>query len=227
MNNREKRNLALACVIGDGCLHKAGSSSALTIEHGISQLDYITWKAKLLGEAFDRTINVRLSRGGKAAQISVCSVRLRSWRKFIYKDNVKTTSRILRFITDPIFATAIWLMDDGYVESSISTLATGEKVNYGARFRIFTCNEPDDQQQKIIQWFTKSLDITPVLKKTYVKKKKVTYPFLKINGEDSLKLWSKIREVILQFESMKYKFRYIEQIYQKRIATAHSPVDLG
>lgn len=43
------------------------------------------------------------------------------------------------------------------------------------------------------------------------------FPFLKFTVEDSLKLWGLIRDFVLQFDSMKHKFRHIEAIYQVRV----------
>lgn len=221
MLRKDLRSMILSLVLGDGCLHYIkytnGMSGALTIDHGVKQADYQAWKAKLLSEILDRKVRVRNGHNGKSVQVSVCMKRFRSWRKFCYPNNKKDILKILKFINNPEFAIAVWLMDDGYVESSFSKLADGTKKNYGARFRIFTCETPIDRQQEIIDWFTENLDVTPKMKIQKNNKKKTEYPFLKFTQADSLKIWGQIREFVLQFKSMQYKFRYIEQIYQQRI----------
>ena len=143
--------------------------------------------------------------------------RFKAWRKFCYPNGQKDVTKVLKFINNPEFAFAVWLMDDGYCESSISKLADGSKKNYGARFRIFTCETPIDRQEELIKWFRDNLNVEPKVKVQKNNKTKKEYPFLKFNQSQSLELWGKVREFVLQFKSMRYKFRYIESIYQKRI----------
>ena len=217
MINKDKRSLLLSMVLGDGCLHNTSnnSSGSLTVNHGIEQSDYITWKSQIVSNITNREINIRTGHKGKSVQFSVCFKKFKAWRKFCYPNGKKSIERILPFINHPEFAIAIWLMDDGYVESSISTLTDGSKVNYGARFRIFTCDQPIKTQEHIIEWFQKNLNVTPVIK--YQKKDNNNYPFLKFSQNDSLIIWEKIRKVVLQIKSMQKKFRYIEEIYQKKL----------
>lgn len=213
--------MLLSLVLGDGCLHYintvSGQYGGLTISHCNAQSDYQEWKAKLVSEITGRTVKTRVAANGSQRQISVCMKRFRAWRKFTYPSNKKDVSKILPFITNPHFAAAVWLMDDGYVEPSYSTLADGTKVNYGARFRIYSCETPVSEQQVIIDWFKTKLDVEPRVKMQKSKLRGKSYPFLKFSQEDSLKLWKEIREFVLQFDSMKYKFRHIEQIYQKKM----------
>lgn len=210
--------MILSLVLGDGCLHYIKTNGkyygGLTIDHGIDQNDYCKWKAELLTNITNRNVKVRTGHKGKSIQISVAMKRFKVWRKFLYPNGKKDISKILKFINNPKFAIAVWLMDDGYVEPSF----TNKKL-YSASFRIFTCETPVEGQEELIKWFNRELGLSQV-KVRYIKKKKTnkTYPFLKINTEDSLKLWGEIREFVLQFKSMQYKFRHIESIYQKRMA---------
>lgn len=222
MLNKDKRSLILSMVLGDGCLHylhknNKGTYGSLTIDHGIQQADYVAWKANIISNIIGRDIKVRPGHNGKSVQISVSWNRLKAWRKFCYPNGKKDLTKILPFINHPEFAVAIWLMDDGYVEPSISKLATGEKKNYGARFRIFTESQPIADQQYFVNWFITHLNVTPMIKTYNCKKTKSKKPFLKFTQEDSLKIWSIIREQVLSLKSMQYKFRYIEQIYQSKI----------
>lgn len=220
MLNKDKRSMILSMVLGDGCLHyiknRGKLFGGLTIDHGLQQSDYQTWKAKIVGNIVGRNINLRTGHKGKSIQFNVCWKRLKAWRKFCYPNGKKSIKKILPFITLPEFAIAIWLMDDGYVEPSISKLADGSKKNYGARLRLFTESQPVEDHVEIIQWFVNNLDIKPTIKFTFEKKRNRTIPFLKFTQEDSLKLWGKIRVDVLKHKSMQYKFRYLEQVYQSK-----------
>lgn len=220
MLNKDKRSILLATVLGDGCLHMTSNQNswAITIDHGIKQADYIAWKAKLISEVLGQEIRLRQGHKGQSIQFSACNKKIRPWYKFVYRNGKKDISRILPFIRQPELALAIWLMDDGYVEPSISKLATGEKKNYGARFRIFTNSETIESNEKMIRWFQEVFNITPKIHLINRKKTGLKEPFLKFTQSDSLIIWEKIRSLVLQFKSMQYKFRYIEQIYQLKLA---------
>lgn len=213
MMNRDKRSLLLALVLGDGCLHYTSNkiSGAITIDHGIEQADYQAWKAKLLSDIFEKNVKVRTGHNGKSVQVSVALKRLKAWRKFTYPNGKKSIPKILKFIRHPEFALMVWLMDDGYVEPSINNGKLG-----AAAFRIFTCDQNEAEQAEIMKWLKDNFDIESKIR--YSKKKDKYYPFIKINTSDSLKIWEKIREVVLQFKSMQYKFRHIETYYQYKIS---------
>lgn len=231
MNRKDKRSMCLMLLLGDGNLHnwtdkKGKSYCRLTIDHGISQSDYQIWKANLLSFIFGKKVVTRSGHKGKSIQVSTTVRRLKAWKKFTYPNNKKDLARILPFITNPEMAMAVWLMDDGYVESSISKNARGEKVNYGARFRLFTCDQTMETQEYIVSWLNQHFDINVKITSCFSKKQNKSYPFIKFNGQDSLIIWEKIRSFVLQFDSMKYKFRYIEQIFQKRLSQrTPSPVE--
>lgn len=220
MLNKDKRSLLLSMILGDGCLHYIRNHGRLyggiTIDHGIEQADYVAWKANILSSIFERDVKVRPGHKGKSVQVSVCAKRLRSWRKFCYPNGKKDLTKVLRFITHPEFAVALWLMDDGYVEPSFSKLASGEKKLYGARFRIFTCHETLDNHDKLVEWFKLHFNVVPSIKYQKDNRNNRSYPFLKFNQADSLVIWEKLREVILQIKSMRHKFRHIETTYNNR-----------
>lgn len=213
MLNKDKRSLILSFALGDGCLHYIKNSSGvyggLTIDHGMDQADYQSWKSSMLSTITGRKVNMRSGHNGKSVQVSFCMKRMRAWRKFCYPRNKKSLGKILKFIRHPEFALAVWLMDDGYVESSIT-----KNKNYSAALRIFCCDSDENDFNEIKEWFLKSFGIETKVRLT--KKRNVYYPFLKIGCADSLRVWEKIRPMVLQFRSMRYKFRYLEQIFQLR-----------
>jgi len=218
MLRKDKRSLALSLVLGDGCLHYLKRATkwygSMTIDHGVKQADYQAWKASLLSQLFDRKVKVRNGHGGKSVQIAISDKRFRAWRKWVYVGGKKNIARIFPFLRHPEMAVAIWLGDDGYVETSPDKRYP-DKV-YSARFRIFTCDQAIETQEAIRKWFQQQFDIQ--LKVKWLKRKSKSYPYLKFTCEDSLKLWSQIRTFLLQFKSMQYKFRHIEQLYQYRVA---------
>ena len=218
--------MVLSLCIGDGCLHyinrKGRQYGGFTVSHCVAQKDYLEWKAQLLSQITGRAVRVRNcnkpNKKHEAYQLSVCMKRFRSWRKFLYPNGKKDVTKILKYIDNPYFCMAVWLMDDGYVEPSISKLADGSKKLYGARFRIFSCETPVENQKILIDWIEDKTGCKAKVKFMKRHYKEQDDPFLKFNQTDSLKLWGEIREFVLQFDSMKYKFRHIEEIYQRKMS---------
>jgi hypothetical protein len=220
---KDVRSMILSLILGDGCLSRTPPSKTnktygiLAIQHGEKQRDYLEWKIELVNKLLNRSMTVQNHKKGPA--LWTTHRRLKAWRKFCYPKGIKDITKILPFITNPTMALAIWMMDDGYVEPSID-----KRYNklYSASFRIFTCSTPVDDQDKVIEWFESHFNVTPRIKfqkrgKHHYVKDGEDFPFLKFNVEDSLKLWGLMREFVLQFDSMKHKFRYIEAIYQVRV----------
>lgn len=209
----------MCLAMGDGCLHYIRNAGklygGLTIGHCKEQADILKWKASLLSKIFNRTVNVRPQSNG-ALQVSVCVKRLRSWRKWCYPNNSKDLSRMLRFVEHPEMALAMLLIDDGYIEPSISKIKSGKKL-YGGRVRIYLCSESIESLDKIRLWFSDNFNVNVKFGSQKSSKRNKHYPYLKFGQADSLKLWEYVREFILQFKSMRYKFRYIETIYQQRL----------
>lgn len=220
MKNKDKRNIVFSMLLGDGSIGVYATDNfktgRMTIDHGISQSDYQQWKASMLEVVFNCKVKTRQGHNGKSIQLMVRNKKIRVWHKFTYPNNRKSIPNILRWINNPWFAVAIWLMDDGYCEPSISKLASGEKVNYGARFRIFTATQTDEEMILIKNWLDSNLSVNSKIKKHLDSRQKKLYPLIKFTGEDTLKIWGQIRTMVLQFDSMKYKFRHVEQIYQSR-----------
>lgn len=226
MTRKDKRSLLLSFILGDGCLHylkriykdKLKIYGSMTIDHGLNQTDYVTWKAQFISNILNKNIKIRQGHNGKSVQFAATWRRFKAWRKFTYPNDKKKLTNILPFILHPEFAIMIWLMDDGYVEPSYSTLSTGIKENYGARFRIFTESQSLEDHETIITWFKNNLKVTPKISLYHCNKRKKRMPFLKFTQEESLFLWEKIRFQVMKFNSMKYKFRHIEQIYIKKLS---------
>lgn len=217
MRNKDKRTIALSMIIGDGNLHidKKGYAR-LSIDHGVQQKDYQEWKANLLSYALDRAVKTRSGHKGNSIQIQTTYNTFKAWYKFCYINNKKSIPKILRWIDNPYFALAIWLMDDGYVEANGKSKYKDkvyDKVT-SARLRIFTCDQNENEQLEIINWFKLHIGIEPKIAYQHNKKRNIKYPYLKIKQEDSLKIWDNIRDKVLSIPSMQYKFRHLEHVYQ-------------
>lgn len=217
MINKDKRSLFLCTLIGDGCLHVDNRGyGRFNLDHGIKQSDYQTWKAQLLSNIFSKEVKLYTGHKGKSIQIQMCMKRFRAWYRIFYKNKIKDIPKVLKFIRHPEMALTLWLMDDGYVEPSFSKLASGEKKLYGSRFRIFPCDQSENQLNDIIKWLNENFKVEAKIKYQWSKKQNKHYPFLKLNQKDSLIVWKLIRNFVLRFKSMKHKFRYIESTYQSK-----------
>lgn len=217
MFNKDKRTLVLSMLIGDGNIHVTSTGySKLTIDHGLAQADYQSWKASLLSFALERNVKVRTGHKGKSIQLAVAMRRFKAWYKFCYKNKTKDIPAILKWTNNPWLTIAIWLMDDGYVERNGSYKYKGEKFDKvtSARMRLFTCDQTPEQYEAIIEWFKINLNVTPKVAYMTKKSKNITYPYLKIDQADSLKIWEQIREKVLTIKSMQHKFRHLETVYQ-------------
>lgn len=228
MLRKDKRSMLLSLVMGDGCLHyhkrDKKTYGGLTIAHSCVYADYIAWKANLIGSILGREIKLRKTSNSRFSessndliQIAASWKRFKAWRKFIYPKGKKDKSKILKFITNPDFLLAVWILDDGYVEGKIDPKY---QKCYNANLRLFICDQTDEQCFIIQKWIYDKFGFDTKLK--YQKSNEKKYPFLKINSKDSLTLWDKIRNFVLQFKSMHYKFRYLEMRYQYKKSIAQS-----
>jgi len=213
MINKDKRSLILLLALGDGCLHYIKRQNkvygGITIDHGIMQADYQSWKAKLLSYVANRNVSVRTGHKGNSVQVSLSLKRIRAWKRFCYFNDKKSIPRILKFVQHPELAMAVMLMDDGYVETN------GDRK--GAKFRLFLCDQTQEELNFIINWFKEHFNVTPVIKYQNDSKKQKSYPYLKFNSEDSLTLWGIIKDFALSFKSMRHKFRNMDQHYKTQL----------
>lgn len=215
MLNKDKRSLLMCLVLGDGCLwtpkNNRGSKNdgRFIVEHCAAQKDYLSWKAALVGDAMGRLVKQEFRESVNSYKFQLYSRRFRSWYAACYPGRIKHRGRIFRFIRHPEMALAIWMMDDGYIEPTIQ-----DGILYSACLRIFSCSSTPEDHEEIIGWIKTNFSVEPRI--LYQRTRGKAYPFLKFGANDSMTLWKRLREFILQFDSMKHKFRYIEERYQKK-----------
>lgn len=227
MLNRDKRSKLLSLILGDGCISenklktKNGTKiigGAIIINHTYKQKDLLDWKQSLIEDILDRKLNQRkITQNNKTwdiqtiqYEIKAFSKKFRAWRKFCYPNGKKDLSKVLKFINDPVFATAIWLMDDGNCQAT-----SAKHFELFTAIRLHTCDQTYDTHLKLVKWFEDNFNVQPKIKIQHKKKTNRNYFYLVFNVTDSLIIWEKVRDIILPITSMKYKFRTLEARYQK------------
>lgn len=225
MLNKEKRDLIISMTIGDGCLHelkrtykgKTTVYAAFTCDHGLKQKDWVELKGYLMSKIFRRAIKIRSGHKGQSVQFSVCAKKLRVYRKRFYPNGKKSIRRLLEWSRNPEQLIAFWLMDDGYCCPSMGKLASGEKKLYGAHFRIFINAASDEDVEFAKEWCKEKLGCSAKVKHIFRKATGNHEPYLVFDQRSSLLLWEKIRGFVLNLSSMRYKFRHIEDFYQRKL----------
>jgi hypothetical protein len=217
MKRTEKRTKIFSLALGDGSLFKnicktpkrTYTYGRFAVSHCDAQKDLVEWKARILSEVTGKNVKVRtflctsgFSAGKYKHEARVQWRRFKAWHKFSYPNNKKDNARMLRWIDDPVFAAAVWLMDDG--------AAQGQK-DYRPHFNLYTCDQTDESQNVIIEWFDKNLHVRPGLRRSWHKKRQKYYPHLWFSCDDSETLWNQIRHIVLPIKSMSRKFAVMEQ----------------
>lgn len=114
--NRDDRGTLLGLVFGDGHIAapKGSSTATLVVKHGIKQLEYVRFKAALVGNLLGGICpNVRLidNSGFPGCIFTKTNRYLRVLRNWLYVDGRKTLSPYIRWLNPE--GLAIWYMDDG------------------------------------------------------------------------------------------------------------------
>lgn len=216
-SRQKQRSQIIALSLGDGCLHirhrRYGKRhyGSMTIQHSEKQYDFLSWKARLLSDLFERNIKTRWISTNNKYQLSVTEGRLAALRKHFYPNGKKDVTKMFYYLHNAKWAFAIWLMDCGSCET-----ASNNKLGKSSRFRLFTCSYSLPQQEKIVEWINETWGINSTkICSQYNTKQNATWLYLKISSEDSIKIWKEIRNFVLYFDSMKYKFRFIEAYFQE------------
>jgi hypothetical protein len=201
-------------VLGDGNLQVYPPSTPGGRSHGYfrtghseTQKDYLQWKADWLKKVFNcplrfRKIVRKIKRksdfpGSKTFYyISKGWRRFKSWRVACYPGGSKDCSKILKWIHDPVFATAVWLMDDGGINST--------NTNFPC-IRLHTSDQSLEIHHKLVAWFKKTFGFGPRIHKTK------SYYCLTFGTKESRKIWEIVRHIILPIPSMNKKFRAAEK----------------
>lgn len=216
--SKEQKSDLLSLIIGDGFITKG---DRLELCHGEKQLDYLQWKFNTIKTKLNLETNPKISLNIKTLnnkQYKNYSVGfslkkrfgLGGIRKEIYDGKTKNYANILNQIIDLNFFLAIWIGDDG----SIGRRQTNGVVN-SAHIDIFTCDQNYESHLKIQKWFIDNIKVTPTIKIMKSKKQNTEWYYLSFKQEASMILWNKIRFLLLNCDSMKHKFRHIEEKFKR------------
>lgn len=227
--NKDKRSLVLTLLLGDGSLHNSdvynSTTGYLTLKHSVKQTDWLIYKKNLLEKALDKTLKVHdkssyvkvLNKTYPQKSVTIGMRRFRSWYKMFYPNRKKDLGLMLKFINDPILASAIWLGDDGSVNNGYFRKKQPELGLIATGLVIYTCDQTEAQCDYFVKWFKNNLDVNCKVKfhKAKYKNEIKIYPIIRFNFQESMKLWKHVRDLLLQIPSMEFKFRRIEERYKK------------
>ena len=229
MTNKEKRSDILMLLLGDGNLHwnrKYNTTTGyITVKHGPKQFDWLQWKKEIYEKAsgkvvktYDKISHVAtLNKNYDQQAFQSGSRKYRTWYKIVYPNRKKDITRILKFITNPVLASAVWLGDDATVQTARIKRNDESGGRRAVGIVIFTCDQTVEQCEQIKLWFEHNLKVSPRIKfhNCIYKGENKTYPILKFTMTEALILWDKVRDILLQVPSMQHKFRMMEVQYQK------------
>lgn len=237
MTKKEKRELIISCIIGDGHLsnenHLCKNYPRMIIGHGEQQLDYLLWKTNLLNSTDLFASKVSPSRwinkkGDKSfiqyrCNWSNCKL-LRIYRKWMYRGNKKTIRQILKYLSSPL-SLAIWFMDDGSVFKRKRKHKDGSLYFLKPSLKLCTHNFNYSDNNLILQWMKITFGIEGYI--VVERKKSIVgqpeYFTLNFNSNNTLKIWNLIQEYTQQIPSMQKKFEFVNSYYR----LSEAPTKMG
>lgn len=191
--NKKVRDLVLFMTLGDGTLNR--QSGYLAIRHCDTQKDYIEWKRNLIKSNIKTTEPYFVSNNGYGAwEIRTKSYKfIKTYRKFMYPNNVKNIAN--RRILDKLnpLGLAIWYMDDGGLSQKKQN---GVVVANELMINTHICKEDN---QIIIDYFKEVWDINF----SQVKNKNAYR--LRCGTKEARKFLDIVRPYVSQVKSMEHK----------------------
>lgn len=196
---KNSRNLLIAMILGDGCATKKGQ---FMMTHGECQLDYLTWKVKLLENNGIRHGGIKISpnhgfgEGKNKAHVILNVLSFtKLLRRIMYKPTKSLANRKLLNRLDAL-GLAIWFMDDG----GISFRKTGDRV-HGFYIKISTyCSK--EECQVLINYFKEVWDIN-----FYTHKHKNKYSLM-CGTKEGIKFINIVNPYVQEVPSMLHKVTY-------------------
>ncbi len=219
--NKSEKDLIYSIALGDGCMYspKDRSRYYISVGHGPKQKDYCEWKMNLLNNSgiFPKKIRLRkqefMNTNGKICtqyRFMKGSKLLKDiWEDYHSKDRI---DRILNNVYSDR-ALAIWFMDDGATEKHRSKKKEDENREIYIRPAFHLCTHcfTEEENIKISDWFYKKYFIRPKI--GHDNRANIQYTYLRFSAIDTEKIYRIIRPYVLQIESMKEKFKFIEEYY--------------
>lgn len=224
MLTKKQNDLIYSLALGDGCLYapKDKSRYYLSVGHGPKQKDYCEWKMNLLNNsgicskpARLRTQEIHDKRNGHTYLqyhfMKGSKLFQQMWEDY-HADN--RIERILNNIHSDM-ALAIWFMDDGSIEKHKRIHSDGSKHWSRPSFHLCTHCFTEEENMYIADWFKRRYLVDAYL--AHDNRKNVSYTYLRFSTDATEKIYKIIRPYVVQIESMKEKFKYIEDYYFPKI----------
>ena len=224
MKKTIEREIIIACILGDGCLvgynNELGKKiyTTLTIKHSNQQYDYLYWKLDLLNslQCFSKKGQIRNSKSrhknGKVFNQKYITFNnskyIRILGKWIYKNGIKTSATVLKYINSPI-GLAIWFMDDGGLLRKKKKHKNGDVYFLKPSSKLCTHNFSYDENILI----SNHLEDVYGIKSSILKDK--GYYYLYFNKDETLKIWNIIKEYVKDIPSMRKKFDLCIDFYEE------------
>lgn len=251
MHKKEIRSLISSMLLGDGCLsckynaHRKGQDKqdltgvglVLHIAHSEVQRDYLDWKGEELDKVFkEKKIARKCSRGSyvdRRTGTRQHQIHL-AWTKYfriiypkIYKLENNERVKKVQWILDQIDNDKhlfIWFADDG---CEMKSWANKEKslLKSNPSYRLHTNNFTVGECNIISQWFKSKYNVTPKIKMWKGGSGNLS-PVLMFGVKESKKIWEHIEPYVLQFESMRNKFK-ASIIQYSQVEIRNTPSKIG
>jgi len=223
MNNKQKREIIFASILGDGYISNEKNQHRLCIGHGKDQLDYLNWKISLINStgklkecnSINRSI-VEFN-GKKFVQYRAYwfgKKVLRLYYKRFYNRGHKTVAKVLKYLNSPLVL-AMWFMDDGSVFKRKRRHKDGTEYFLRPSLKLCTHSYSKSDNEAILGWLEQTYGIKGYI--TIERKRNCIaspeYYTLNFNAGESLKIWNLIKTYVVQIRSMQKKFSYMIEYY--------------
>lgn len=221
MERRNKREVILSCIIGDGYIWKQKNKECyrLHMKHGSSQIDYLQWKLDLLKEVGFAKIDESIKQYQLKTHVEngvyiTSSKTLKIYKKWFYNNEEKTVKNILKYLKSPL-SLAIWFMDDGSVFKRKRKHKDGSIYYLKPSMKLCTHSFSREDNELILKWLKDTFNIEGymVVERKRNRPNQPEYYTLNFNADNTLRIWDLIKPYVNQVESMKSKFTFISEYY--------------
>lgn len=214
-----KRSFLIGCLLGDAYSRIRGKNkhAEFVVSHGNVQEDLVRWKAKQVVHILNLFNEPKVYPNAHKMAFSITKgKRLRVIHDWFHRGKIKVISEKIRFLDHPV-GLAMLLCDDGSVLMRKKKHKDGIKYYLKPCLTIATHGFSDDCVGKLIN----HLDVKFGIKSYINYERRIRngvrkiYPRLRLNANESEKLWNLVKPHMPAIESMRVKFCGISE-WQKR-----------
>jgi hypothetical protein len=209
-----KRSLVIGTLLGDAYSRRRDSHGKRKAEyyicHGMSQADFVEWKAQEFGRLYGATIKVHY----QLKYSRVCFYlsqrrRLRVIHDWFHRNNQKVITDKIRFMDHPI-GLSMLLCDDGSVRKRKKKHRDGTVYYLNPSITIATHNFDECSVEKLLNHIEHLCGASGYLnpERRWRGGQLREYNRMTFNIENSEKLWNYVAPYIPQIPSMLTKFAY-------------------